>query len=369
SLDLFEQLYRSDANRGWGKLGMVVQAYSKRALPVLCWLTALAREQGDLIPVRLVKGAYWDSELKYAQQAGLPGYPLFTRKAGTDISYLACARYLLSEPTRGFIAPQFATHNANTVVSILEMAGDRQFEFQRLHGMGEELHNAVLNDNPGLHCRIYAPVGAHKDLLPYLVRRLLENGANTSFVHKLVDPNTPVDSLAEHPLRTLKRYSSFANDRIPQPVNLFSDRKNSSGVNMNILSIQRPFFARLKELESKQWLAGPIVDGETLKRSEARTVLSPQDVSLTVGKIHWADEQAVEQALASAHAAFPRWRETPVSERAAALEKLADLLEANREQFVSLCTREAGKLLQDGIDEVREAVDFCRYYAVQARSL
>lgn len=369
SLDLFEQLYRSDANRGWGKLGMVVQAYSKRALPVLCWLTALAREQGDLIPVRLVKGAYWDSELKYAQQAGLPGYPLFTRKAGTDISYLACARYLLSEPTRGFIAPQFATHNANTVVSILEMAGDRQFEFQRLHGMGEELHNAVLNDNPGLHCRIYAPVGAHKDLLPYLVRRLLENGANTSFVHKLVDPNTPVDSLAEHPLRTLKRYSGFANDRIPQPVNLFIDRKNSSGVNMNILSIQRPFFARLKELESKQWLAGPIVDGETLKRSEVRTVLSPQDVSLSVGKIHWADEQAVEQALASAHAAFPRWRETPVSERAAALEKLADLLEANREQFVSLCTREAGKLLQDGIDEVREAVDFCRYYAVQARSL
>lgn len=235
--------------------------------------------------------------------------------------------------------------------------------------MGEELHNAVLNEQPGLHCRIYAPVGAHKDLLPYLVRRLLENGANTSFVHKLVDPNTPVDSLAEHPLRTLKRYSSLANDRIPQPVNLFSDRKNSSGVNMNIVSIQRPFFAKLKELESKQWLAGPIVDGETLKRNEARVVLSPQDVSQLVGKIHWADEQAVEQALASAHAAFPRWRETPVSERAAALEKLADLLEANREQFISLCTREAGKLLQDGIDEVREAVDFCRYYAVQARGL
>ena len=208
-----------------------------------------------------------------------------------------------------------------------------------------------------------------QDLLPYLVRRLLENGANTSFVHKLVDPNTPVDSLAEHPLRTLKRYSSLANDRIPQPVNLFSDRKNSSGVNMNIVSIQRPFFAKLKELESKQWLAGPIVDGETLKRNEARVVLSPQDVSQLVGKIHWADEQAVEQALASAHAAFPRWRETPVSERVAALEKLADLLEANREQFISLCTREAGKLLQDGIDEVREAVDFCRYYAVQARGL
>ncbi|MBZ6066501.1 bifunctional proline dehydrogenase/L-glutamate gamma-semialdehyde dehydrogenase PutA [Aeromonas schubertii] len=369
SLDLFEQLYRSEANRGWGKLGMVVQAYSKRALPVLCWLTALAREQGDLIPVRLVKGAYWDSELKYAQQAGLPGYPLFTRKAGTDVSYLACARYLLSEATLGAISPQFATHNAHTVVTILEMAGDRQFEFQRLHGMGDELYHTVLKENPGLACRIYAPVGAHKDLLPYLVRRLLENGANTSFVHKLVDPNTPADSLAEHPLRTLKRYPTLANDRIPQPVNLFSDRKNSSGVNMNIVSIQRPFFARLKELESKQWQAGPIVNGETLVTGELQTVLSPQDISQVVGKIRWADGAAVEQALASAHTAFPRWRETPVAERAAALEKLADLLEANREQFISLCTREAGKLLQDGIDEVREAVDFCRYYAQQARAM
>lgn len=369
SLDLFELLYRSEANRGWGKLGMVVQAYSKRALPVLCWLTALAREQGDLIPVRLVKGAYWDSELKYAQQAGLPGYPLFTRKAGTDVSYLACARYLLSDATLGAISPQFATHNAHTVVTILDMAGHRAIEFQRLHGMGDELYHTVLKENPGLACRIYAPVGAHKDLLPYLVRRLLENGANTSFVHKLVDPDTPVDHLAEHPLRTLKRTPSLANDRIPQPVNLFSDRKNSSGVNMNIASIQRPFFARLKELENQQWQGGPIVNGQTLTSGEARHVLSPQDMSHSVGKIHWADSHAVELALASAHSAFPRWRDTPVHQRAAALDKLADLLEDNREQFISLCTREAGKLLQDGIDEVREAVDFCRYYAQQARNM
>lgn len=369
SLDLFEQLYRSEANRGWGKLGMVVQAYSKRALPVLCWLTALAREQGDVIPVRLVKGAYWDSELKYAQQAGLPGYPLYTRKAGTDVSYLACARYLLSDATLGAISPQFATHNAHTVVTILEMAGERQFEFQRLHGMGDELYHTVLKEHPGQACRIYAPVGAHKDLLPYLVRRLLENGANTSFVHKLVDPNTPADRLAEHPLRTLKRYPTLANDRIPLPQSLFSDRKNSSGVNMNIVSIQRPFFAKLKELEGKPWQGGPIVNGTTLTTGEAHAVLSPQDVSQVVGKIHWADGAAVEQALASAHAAFPRWRETPVSERAAALERLADLLEANREPLISLCTREAGKLLQDGIDEVREAVDFCRYYAQQARTM
>ncbi len=247
-------------------------------------------------------------------------------------------------------SPQFATHNANTVVSILEMAGDRQFEFQRLHGMGEELHNAVLNEHPGLHCRIYAPVGAPRICLPSA------SSAGERGQH-LLRPSwwilTPGRLLAEHPLRTLKRYSSLANDRIPQPVNLFSDRKNSSGVNMNIVSIQRPFFAKLKELESKQWLAGPIVDGETLKRNEARVVLSPQDVSLTVGKIHWADEQAVEQGAGLGPCRLPRWRETPVSERAAALEKLADLLEANREQFISLCTREAGKLLQDGIDEVR----------------
>lgn len=198
SLKLFRKLYNSEAAKGWGLLGIVVQAYSKRALPVLLWLTKLAKEQGDEIPLRLVKGAYWDSELKWAQQAGEAGYPLYTRKVGTDLSYLACARFLLSDKTRGAIYPQFASHNAQTVAAISDMAGDREFEFQRLHGMGQELYDTILAESRARTVRIYAPIGAHKDLLPYLVRRLLENGANTSFVHKLVDPKTPIDSLITH---------------------------------------------------------------------------------------------------------------------------------------------------------------------------
>ncbi|MFP2768706.1 bifunctional proline dehydrogenase/L-glutamate gamma-semialdehyde dehydrogenase PutA [Oceanisphaera sp. KMM 10153] len=369
SLDLFESLYRSDINQGWGGLGLVIQAYSKRALPVLCWLTALSRSQGDEIPVRLVKGAYWDSEIKLCQQTGIDGYPVYTRKAGTDVSYLACARYLLSDATEGAIYPQFATHNAHTVVSVMAMAGERNFEFQRLHGMGEELYNAVLAENPGLNCRIYAPVGAHKDLLPYLVRRLLENGANTSFVHKLVDPNTPIETLITHPLTSLEEQGSLANDKIPLPLAIFSDRKNSQGLNMNIEGIRAPFFNALDELATKAWQAGPIVGGKTLTSGAANAVLSPQDHSRQVGQVYFADKATTELAVGKAQAAFKGWRNTPVEIRAQALEKLADLLEEHQDEFISLCTREAGKLLQDGIDEVREAVDFCRYYAVEARTL
>ncbi|MGO1246397.1 MAG: bifunctional proline dehydrogenase/L-glutamate gamma-semialdehyde dehydrogenase PutA [Oceanisphaera sp.] len=362
SLDLFEALYRHPTNQGWGGLGIVVQAYSKRALPVLCWLTALAREQGDEIPLRLVKGAYWDSEIKLCQQGGINGYPVFTRKAGTDLCYLACARYLLSDATKGAIYPQFATHNAHTVVSVMAMAGGRDYEFQRLHGMGEELYNAVLAEQPTLNCRIYAPVGAHKDLLPYLVRRLLENGANTSFVHKLVDPTTPIDSLITPPQVSLAECDSLANDKIPLPLAIFPDRTNSAGLNMNIEGIRTPFFNTLNQLKDKQWQA-------VNYSSEPHKVLSPQDSHHLVGQVSFADSAMAEQAITQAQSAFVAWRDTPVELRAQALEKLADLLEAHQAEFVSLCTREAGKLLQDGIDEVREAVDFCRYYANEGRRL
>ncbi|MCG9712899.1 bifunctional proline dehydrogenase/L-glutamate gamma-semialdehyde dehydrogenase PutA [Shewanella insulae] len=369
SLKLFQKLYNSDAAKGWGLLGIVVQAYSKRALPVLCWITRLAKDQGDEIPVRLVKGAYWDSELKWAQVAGEGGYPLFTRKAGTDVSYLACARYLLSDATRGAIYPQFASHNAQTVAAITDMAGDRLYEFQRLHGMGEELYDTLLAESGVSTVRIYAPVGAHKDLLPYLVRRLLENGANTSFVHKLVDPKTPIESLVVHPLTTLKRYKTLANNKIVQPIDIFgAERKNSKGINMNIISESEPFFAALDKFKEQQWSAGPIVDGETLS-GDTVEVKSPYDTTKIVGKVAFANNQAIEQALASAHNAFGSWCSTPVEVRANALQKLADLLEENREELIALCTREAGKSIQDGIDEVREAVDFCRYYAVQAKKM
>ncbi|GIU37012.1 bifunctional protein PutA [Shewanella colwelliana] len=369
SLTLFKKLYNSDAAKGWGLLGIVVQAYSKRALPVLCWLTRLSKEQGDEIPLRLVKGAYWDSELKWGQVNGEGGYPLYTRKAGTDVSYLACARYLLSDATRGAIYPQFASHNAQTVAAISDMAGDRQYEFQRLHGMGEELYDTLLAESGVSTVRIYAPVGAHKDLLPYLVRRLLENGANTSFVHKLVDPKTPIESLVVHPLTTLQGYKTLANNKIVQPIDIFGDeRKNSKGLNMNILSESTPFFAALDKFKDTNWSAGPIVNGETLS-GETIDVVSPFDTTKVVGKVAFANNQAVEQALSSAHNAFGSWCSTPVEVRANALQKLADLLEENREELIALCTREAGKSIQDGIDEVREAVDFCRYYAVQAKKM
>ncbi|MGL4473943.1 MAG: bifunctional proline dehydrogenase/L-glutamate gamma-semialdehyde dehydrogenase PutA [Shewanella sp.] len=370
SLRLFQKLFESSAVRGWGLLGLVVQAYSKRALPVLCWITRLAKEHGDIIPVRLVKGAYWDSEIKWAQVAGEGGYPLFTRKASTDVSYLACARYLLSEHTLGAIYPQFATHNAQSVASILHMYdGARPLEFQRLHGMGQELYDTMLSQKFIKTVRIYAPVGAHKDLLPYLVRRLLENGANTSFVHKLVDPKTPINTLVAHPLITLNGFASLANTKIALPAHIFGEeRRNSKGLNMNIQSQATPFFSAIEEFKQHQWQAGPVVNGEVLSGAR-HPVLSPFDTRQQVGTIDFADKQAVEMALASANTAFATWRDTPVEQRAQALQKLADALEENRDELIALCVREAGKSLQDSIDEVREAVDFCRYYALNAKKM
>ncbi len=371
SLDLFEKLYRDESVKGWGKLGIVVQAYSKRCLPVLCWLTALARQQGDEIPLRLVKGAYWDSEIKLCQQMGIEGYPVFTRKANTDVSYLACAKYLLSDATRGYIYPQFATHNAHTVVSIQAMAGDRNFEFQRLHGMGDELYDTVMEKSASTNCRIYAPVGAHKDLLPYLVRRLLENGANSSFVHKLVDPETPIHQLTEHPLRTVKPFmDNLANNKIVLPPDIYgAGRKNSSGVNLMIESQANPFFDALHKFAGKNWHATPIINGESVNKGEVFTVKSPHNHQQSPGTVIFAGEEQIKQAIDVATANFPVWNNTDVQVRADILDKTADLLETHKMELIALCTLEAGKGLQDGIDEIREAVDFCRYYAKQARSM
>ncbi|MCV2884627.1 bifunctional proline dehydrogenase/L-glutamate gamma-semialdehyde dehydrogenase PutA [Aestuariibacter sp. AA17] len=371
SLKLIEKVYRSDAAKGWGNLGVVVQAYSKRALPVLMWLTQLSKSQGDIIPVRLVKGAYWDTEIKECQQMGLDGYPVFTRKAGTDASYLACARFLLSEQTTGAIYPQFATHNAHTLVCIRKMAEkhNREYEFQRLHGMGEELYDTVISRTDNLNVRIYAPVGAHKDLLPYLVRRLLENGANSSFVHKLVDPKTPISTLVDHPVETLAQQPTLANHKICLPTDIFADRRNSQGVNLNINSQHHAFMDKVKSFYGKTWTVGSIVNGKTLTSGTKHQVSMPQNKSVTVGHIHWANESQAKDAINIAHAAFPVWSRTTVESRALMLEKLADLLEQHSHELIALCNMEAGKTLQDGIDEVREAVDFCRYYAQQGRAL
>ncbi|WOG29017.1 bifunctional proline dehydrogenase/L-glutamate gamma-semialdehyde dehydrogenase PutA [Endozoicomonas sp. 8E] len=367
SLKLFEKLYRHPDCQGWGGFGLVVQAYGKRALPVLAWLAALAKEQGDEIPVRLVKGAYWDSEIKLCQQSGYSGYPVYTRKEATDVAYLVCARFLLSDPVKGAIYPQFATHNAHTVASILSMAEHKHFEFQRLHGMGDALYNTVL-DQEKTDVRIYAPVGSHKDLLPYLVRRLLENGANSSFVHRLVDARTPVKDLVPHPVSVLEQHSSLANDQIPLPVDIFGkDRVNSMGVNIDIESQWQPFSELIQKFMSQIWHKGPVISGQKVETEKAVDVQCPYQLSELAGRLHYAGEKEVDQAISVAHKAFDRWSQTPVETRAQSLEKLADLLEANLEELVALCHKEAGKTIHDSIDEVREAVDFCRYYANQAR--
>ncbi|WP_250657863.1 bifunctional proline dehydrogenase/L-glutamate gamma-semialdehyde dehydrogenase PutA [Alkalimarinus coralli] len=373
SLDLFEKLYQSDEVRGWGNFGLVVQAYSKRALPVLTWLAALAREQGDLIPLRLVKGAYWDSEIKLCQQEGLSEYPVFTRKEATDVSYLACARFLFSDAAKGRIYPQFATHNAHTVASIKNLATHDDYEFQRLHGMGDALYNIVLNKdskfNGSNNVRIYAPVGAHVDLLPYLVRRLLENGANSSFVHRLVDANTPISSLVHHPADVLQQQAPLRNEKIPLPADIFgADRKNSAGINIDINSQCKPFSDQINAFMTQQWQGGAIIGGALVTDNKSVKVRSPYKQSSLVGEVYWTDKTGVTKAIDAAHSAFEKWNKVPVEARAHCLEKMADLMESNTPELIALCHREAGKIIQDSIDEIREAVDFCRYYACQARS-
>ncbi|WP_417583033.1 bifunctional proline dehydrogenase/L-glutamate gamma-semialdehyde dehydrogenase PutA [Nitrincola sp.] len=365
SLHLFAKLYRDPACQGWGGFGLVVQAYSKRALAVLAWLAALANEQGDLIPVRLVKGAYWDTEIKLCQQKGLDGYPVWTRKESTDVSYLACARFLLSEQIKGLIWPQFASHNAHTVANIMTLAKHDQFEFQRLHGMGDALYDRVVKQ-AGVSVRIYAPVGSHKDLLPYLVRRLLENGANSSFVHRLVDARCPISDLVQHPYTTLTKRKTLSNPQIPLPVGIFEDRANSYSPNIEIESQWLPFSADVKRFTTQQWLAQPFINGEAIADLPGHAVTAPHDNRITVGEAKFANAELVDKAINAAQEGYAGWSNTPVKVRAEALRKLADLLEDNLAELCAICHMEAGKTIQDAIDEVREAVDFCRYYANQA---
>ncbi len=374
SLKLFEKLYRSEIVKGWGKFGLVVQAYSKRALPVLVWLNALAREQGDLIPLRLVKGAYWDSEIKWSQQGGYDNYPVYTRKEATDVAYLACARFLLSEGVRGNIFPQFASHNAHTVTAISVMADHSDYEFQRLHGMGDALYEHAIIAF-GQAVRIYAPVGSHKDLLPYLVRRLLENGANSSFVHRLVDARCPVDTLTRHPVDMLLACETLNNTKIPLPGDIFNDRKNSISVNVDIDSEIEVFEKAVDTFSDYQWKGAPIINGVNLFESmikddiQPTIVTAPYDRNKIVGKLVFANLDHVSEALRSAEANVDEWRRQTTEVRGAYLNTLADLMERDLSELVALCHHEAGKTIHDGIDEVREAVDFCRFYANQANLL
>ncbi len=368
SLELVDRVLQASASAGWSGFGLAVQAYQKRAPDVLRWLIGRARESGRRLNVRLVKGAYWDSEIKRAQERGLQGYPVFTRKANTDVSYLACARLLLDAGDE--IYPQFATHNAQTAASIVVMARERgrRFEFQRLHGMGEELYAEIVGgDKMNLPCRVYAPVGAHEDLLPYLVRRLLENGANTSFVNRIIDERLPAEEIATDPVAQVDGFAQVSHPRIPLPVAIFGDeRRNSAGLNLadgaELAELSRDAAVAINSF----WRARPIIDGREVEGPEI-PVTNPANRHEAAGSLVHTDEASVDAAIASASAAQPEWNSLGADARAAALERAADLFEKNRAELVGLAVREAGKTIPDSIAEVREAVDFLRYYAARAR--
>jgi RHH-type proline utilization regulon transcriptional repressor/proline dehydrogenase/delta 1-pyrroline-5-carboxylate dehydrogenase len=374
SLDVIAGAYSDASLAGWEGYGLAVQAYQKRAPFVLDYLADIARRHGRRMPVRLVKGAYWDSEVKRAQVDGHAGYPVFTRKPNTDVSYLACARRMLAA-TDAFY-PMFATHNAQTIAAIHSYAAlaspgteAKGFEFQRLHGMGKDLYDEVIGPNSlAIPCRVYAPVGSHEDLLPYLVRRLLENGANSSFVNRITDERVAPADLVADPVATVSGFDFKPHPRIPQPRDLFGpDRKNSMGVNLADDAELAALAARIHAVRGP-WQAAPLVPGARPSGATA-AVANPADQREIVGQWQAADAAAVELALANAVAAQPDWDRLPAASRAKILEHAADLLEARMADFIALCTKEAGKTLPDGVAEVREAVDFCRYYAQQGRRL
>jgi RHH-type proline utilization regulon transcriptional repressor/proline dehydrogenase/delta 1-pyrroline-5-carboxylate dehydrogenase len=367
SLDIFAAVFSHPDLKGWPGLGLAVQAYQKRALPVLGWLAGLAESQQCRIPVRLVKGAYWDSEIKRAQENGLEGYPVFTHKSMTDVSYLACAHYLLSKTSEFY--PQFATHNAHTVAAIL-LSGKHHpgYEFQRLHGMGERLYREVRAvSERRIPCRVYAPVGDYQELLPYLVRRLLENGANTSFINQIDHPELSLAELVRDPVETVRSLSKTP--QIVLPKDLYGERRlNSFGVNLADPLQLNQLQQELDALAGTQWTALP--SGRKLLRAGAgQPVVNPGDNRLIVGSVGMAEPADIERALEEASRAFNEWLLSSAATRAGCLRKAGDLLEQHRSELISLCCREGGRTVRDALSEVREAVDYCRYYAQSAEDL
>ena len=365
SLEIIGRVLADPSLAGWDGFGLAVQAYQKRAPAVIDWLSDMADALDRRLMVRLVKGAYWDTEVKRAQERGLADYPVFTRKAMTDLSFMACMRKLLKARPR--LYPQFATHNALTVASVIEEAGGAEgYEFQRLHGMGEVLYEALRADVPDVACRVYAPVGSHRDLLAYLVRRLLENGANSSFVAVAADPKVPVETILKRPQAWIGDAAHARHPHIPLPRDLYGpSRLNSSGVEFGDRAALSALLDDVKREASKAAHAVPLIDG-VARPGEARPVLSPNDLGV-VGQVTEADAAMARQAVAAAERGFPAWNATPVERRAEILERAAELLEASRGRLIALMQAEGGKTLDDALSELREAVDYCRYYAAQAR--
>lgn len=361
-MDVMEAVSSHQELAGWDGFGLALQSYQKRAFYIIDWLTDLAQRHDRRLMVRLVKGAYWDTEIKRAQEQGLDGYPVFTRKASTDVSYIACARKLLRN--RDYIYPQFATHNAHTLATVLELAdGDRNFEFQRLHGMGEALYDQIVGmGEASVPCRIYAPVGSHEDLLAYLVRRLLENGANSSFVNRIVDENAPIEDIIADPWTKVAGLETKPHPYIPLPDDIYGEeRKNAKGMDISDPAVLISLKIQL-ENSPGDWTAKPAI-GE----GRLREIRYPADKRITVGRVYEAESGDVENIIAKAVSVAHEWDNVNADVRAACLEKTADLLEEHTPELLRLCVREAGKTLADSVPEIREAVDFCRYYATCAR--
>jgi RHH-type transcriptional regulator, proline utilization regulon repressor / proline dehydrogenase / delta 1-pyrroline-5-carboxylate dehydrogenase len=388
SLDIFEALAIDHGLLGWNGLGLAVQAYQKRALPLIDWLADLAHRSHRRLAVRLVKGAYWDSEIKWTQERGLTDYPVFTRKTSTDVSYLACAKRLLADPVAFY--PAFATHNAHTLAAVAELAelarqhgapgagGD--WEYQRLHGMGEELYDAVVGaENWDRPCRVYAPVGSHEDLLAYLVRRLLENGANTSFVNRIADADLPIDSLLACPVEATAALAEKRGSRIPLPRALYrrpgndiaaQGRDNSAGLDLADEATLDLLAAEVARSRSVDYLASPLPEArdiEAHRLSEAQVVYNPANRDEPIGRVVVATAEDVAPAMRTAAVAQRAWDATPAGERANVLERAADLLQMRLPGLVALIVREGGRTQADAVSEVREAIDFLRYYALEAR--
>lgn len=364
SLDLFEIVFSDPSLNGWEGLGLAVQSYQKRAPYVIDWLIQLSMQHQRRIMVRLIKGAYWDAEIKQSQLFGFAEYPVFTRKQATDVSFIACAKKLLAHTK--YIYSQFGTHNAYSVAAVLEMAGtQKDFEFQCLHGMGQPLYDNIVS--LGIPCRIYAPVGSHKDLLGYLVRRLLENGANTSFINRLADESTPVEQLIADPVARIAALDNKPHPKIPLPTAIYSDRKNALGLDLSNRETILTLKQAMEQAAQKKWTAGPLIAGKMITRTPATSIQSPSETSRVVGTVTEATAADTEAAIAKASAAASLWAKTPVAERANCLGRAADLFEAASASLMALLCLEGGKQLADCLSEVRETVDYCRYYAVQAR--
>jgi len=365
SLKIIRPIIEDVTLTGWNGFGLAVQAYGKRCVPLIENLIEAARASGRTLQVRLVKGAYWDSEIKRAQVKGLSDYPVFTRKVHTDVSYLACAQKLLA--ARDCIYPMFGTHNAFTVQAVIDMAGnDRKgFEFQKLFGMGDSLFDVVLKEE-SVPVRIYAPVGVHRDLLPYLVRRLLENGANSSFVNKVFDEKISPEELSRDPVEAALEKSCAPHPSIPLPANIFKDRANSNGIDIDDgPTLQRTLSAMECAFDNREIAAASLIGGRLEKSGNSAEIYSPADKAEHIGTCYSANETMVSNAFSLAGKAFGGWNETPAEARVQILNKIADLYEENAALLMSLCVKEAGKTLPDAVAELREAVDFCRYYAAQ----